>query len=344
LVEGLLPMSGISILGAKPKVGKSTFARNLALSVARGAHFVERKTVQGPVVYLALEEKRSEVQRHFQRLGGGEEAIFIHVGAAPEEAMTALADAIAKHKPVFAIIDPLLKLVRVMNVNDYAEVSHALEPLIELARTSGCHLLCVHHLGKGERSGPDALLGSTALFAAPDTLLMMQRHDLIRTLQTVQRYGEDLPETVVGFEIETGRVTLEGTLASVQLEVCMREVLRAIGDEERTEPQIKEAVGGNQTTVAKAIRQLVETKQLERDGAGRKGDPFRYRRLRCQSDARLAQPCGSGHQLNRENPESGNGHLPIRLRPGGANDFFQQGPKPLYEVSSTPVMVQTERP
>ena len=210
LVEGLLPMAGFSIVAAKPKVGKSTLARNLALTIARGESFMDRKTAPGPVVYLALEEKRAEVQRHFQRMGALEEPVFVHVGAAPEEAVHKLTLAIALHKPVLAIIDPLLKLVRVTNANDYAEVSRVLEPLIELARSSGCHLLCVHHLGKGERSGADALLGSTALFAAVDTLLLMQRHDQIRTIATTQRYGEDFPETVVAFDAEQGRVSLGG--------------------------------------------------------------------------------------------------------------------------------------
>lgn len=158
LVDGLLPMAGLSIVAAKPKVGKSTLARNLALTIARGETFMDRKTAQGPVVYLALEEKRAEVQRHFQRMGALVEPVFIHVGAAPEEAVNELALAITLHKPVLAIIDPLLKLVRVTNANDYAEVTLALEPLIELARTSGCHLLCVHHLGKGERSGGGRLV------------------------------------------------------------------------------------------------------------------------------------------------------------------------------------------
>lgn len=149
LVDGLLPMAGFSIVAAKPKVGKSTLARNLALTIARGETFMDRKTAQGPVVYLALEEKRSEVQRHFQRMGALTEPVIVHVGAAPEEAVNELTLAIALHKPVLAIIDPLLKLVRVTNANDYAEVSRVLEPLIELARSSGCHLLCVHHGKRG---------------------------------------------------------------------------------------------------------------------------------------------------------------------------------------------------
>ena len=48
----------MSVFAAKPKVGKSTFARNLAMAVARGNPFLGRNTAKGPVVYLALEEIR----------------------------------------------------------------------------------------------------------------------------------------------------------------------------------------------------------------------------------------------------------------------------------------------
>src|SRR5439155_21849789 len=50
LLEGILPAGGLSLLAAKPKVGKSTLARNLALAVARGDEFLNRITVQGPVI------------------------------------------------------------------------------------------------------------------------------------------------------------------------------------------------------------------------------------------------------------------------------------------------------
>jgi hypothetical protein len=73
VVENLLPSGGDSLLVAKPKVGKSTLARCLALAVARGNEFLGRKTSQGLVMYLALEEKRDEVRRHFEAMGGRDE-------------------------------------------------------------------------------------------------------------------------------------------------------------------------------------------------------------------------------------------------------------------------------
>ncbi|MBM3948243.1 MAG: AAA family ATPase [SAR202 cluster bacterium] len=95
LWEGMMPWGGLSVLAAKPKVGKSTFARNLALAVSRGEPFLGRATHQGPVVYLGLEEKRSEVESHLRALGAdGSEVIHIHVGMAPRDALIALRAAI----------------------------------------------------------------------------------------------------------------------------------------------------------------------------------------------------------------------------------------------------------
>ncbi len=88
LVDGLLPESGFSLLVAKPKVGKTTFARNLALHVAQGQNFLGRKTQQGPVIYLALEEKRAEVRKHFRDMGAtGAEDIHVHIASAPADGL-----------------------------------------------------------------------------------------------------------------------------------------------------------------------------------------------------------------------------------------------------------------
>jgi hypothetical protein len=59
LVEGLLPAGGTSILVAKPKVGKSTLSRVLAVAVALGVPFMGKNALKGTVFYLTLEESRA---------------------------------------------------------------------------------------------------------------------------------------------------------------------------------------------------------------------------------------------------------------------------------------------
>ena len=274
-----LPRGGFSICAAKPKVGKSTLARNLAIKVSRGEEFFGRPTAKGKVIYLCLEEKRPEMAAHFRRMGAGEEDILIHTGRTPAGALEALEADMGRHQPVLVIIDPLSRFVRVTDFNSYGEVTRGLEPLIDLARSSGCHIHAVHHNGKGEREGGDALLGSTAFFGAVDTLLTMRRRGQARTVETVQRYGEDLPETVVHLDPETGVITPGGNVQTLLLEERKSAVLEAVGDESLTEGDIKARVGGNQALIPKTVRALVEAGLLLRIGAGKKGDPYRYLKM-----------------------------------------------------------------
>ncbi len=132
-----------------------------------------------------------------------------------------------------------------------------------------------------ERSGGDALLGSTALFGSVDCHIQMRKRDNGRTVSTTQRYGEDIPETVIHLDKETGVVTAQGDLQSFVLEKAKFETLNAISDsEEKCEQQIKERIEGfSQGVISKALRELVEEKKLNRKGEGKKGNPFLYTKI-----------------------------------------------------------------
>jgi RecA-family ATPase len=277
VVDRMLPCGGFSILAAKPKVGKSTVARNLAVAVAGAVTFFGRKTARGKVIYLCLEEKRSEVAAHFRRMGASEADIYIHTGQTPEDAIGALTEVIREKKPALVIIDPLSRFVRLNDFNDYAQVTRKCEPLIDLARTSDCHILALHHSGKRERGGGDAVLGSTGFFGAVDTLLeMTKRRDGVRTLKSIQRYGDDLPEIIVQIDPDSGFITEGGDVRTVQLEEYKTKVREALESESMAEPDITKSVGGNQTLTARAIRELFGDGILARTGAGKKGDAFLY--------------------------------------------------------------------
>jgi AAA domain len=283
LVEGMLPSGGVSLWGAKPKVGKSVAVRNLALCVARGEAFLERACHRGAVVVLALEEKRAEVANHFRNMGGTNELIHVHVGAAPgtsKEGMAALANAIALFQPVLVIADPVLKLVRVRDSSDYAELTRELEPVIELARRTGCHIAVTHHLGKMTREGGDDVLGSTAIFGAVDTLVLFRRRkDNLRVLQTIQRYGTDLGETVIPMD-DTGRIGLGSAVSEMkqaEARAKVREVLEKLGDGESLDlPAIREQTEMERTPVYRAVQELLDAGIIERIGEGKRGNPWCY--------------------------------------------------------------------
>ena len=332
--QDVLPSSGASILVAKPKVGKSTLAQNLAYAVASGQEFLGRGTAQGPVVYVALEDKRSELADHFRRLGATDESIFVHIGSAPEEALAALQLEVTTKGAVLAIIDPLFKLVRIRDGNDYAEVTRQMEPLLSLARTTGCHILCVHHAGKGDREGGDVILGSTALFAAVDTALILKRKDDRRVLESHQRYGVDIPKTVLDFDRDTYQLSSAGELEALEPKRAEDAILDALQVESMTQDEVRSIEGFRTSLLRNALSNLYESRRVQRSGAGRRNDPFVYQKLET-----VVPKTGQASEKpeDSEEPEL----TPVR-RYGGPEENTGSGGSHMYTGTRKPETVEPQ--
>ena len=149
LVDRIIPAGGLAILAARPKVGKSTLARCLAVSVAKGIPWLDRETTQGTVLFFALEESKAHVKPHFRELGVSEsDPLFVHCKPAPGQpsAIHFLKEEIKVRRPALAVIDPLVHLIpQVSDLNDYAAVTRALKPFLVIARETGASVLLVHH-------------------------------------------------------------------------------------------------------------------------------------------------------------------------------------------------------
>jgi sarcosine oxidase gamma subunit len=278
VVHGLVPAAGVVLLVGRPKSGKSTLARALAVAVAQGRPFLGRPVQQGPVLLLSLEDRRQDVARHFRTLG-----------LRPEDPLLA-ADALDKpetlhawvrvHRPVLVIVDTVGRILRLQDASAYAEVTQALDGLLRLARESGAALVLLHHAPKGSdgREVVDAPLGSTAFAGTADVVLHLKRApDGVRTLASVQRVGEDLEESVVAIGPDAWPV-LAGTRREVQartLADAILDYLRSAGEASREE--VLAAVQARALDAHRALQTLVQAGLVERVGSGRRGDPYRFR-------------------------------------------------------------------
>jgi hypothetical protein len=280
VLQNKLLAGGVSGVFAKPKVGKSTFCRNLCLAIARGDDFLGFKTKQGECVYLALEEREDDVRNDFRGMGAdGSEAIYVHAASAPADGIDALCDLVRQRRPVLVVIDPLFRLARIRDEKAYAETYSALGPLIDVAREVGTHVLLSHHAGKGMKSDAvDSPLGSTAIGGVVSTLVILKRTESMRTIQTVQRVGADLPETVLRFEPETHRLALGGTRFEADREEHEAAILDLLRDthEPQTQAQIRERVQGKTAIIRAALTELVRGRRVSKTGDGTKGKPFLY--------------------------------------------------------------------
>lgn len=299
LVDGVLGVGGMSVMAGKPKVGKSTLARALAVAVARGEPFLGRATKQGPVFYLALEDREAEIREQLKRLGltAGDPAFF-YVGRVPEKAVKRLLASAERKKPALIVVDTLQRLVRLRDMNDYAQVTLALDPLLGIVRDTQAHIMLLHHSPKTEREYVgDEVLGSTAILASADTGIAVKRSNDDRTFQTMQRYGQDIPATV--FELdEGGHPRAVGTRSERRKGRIRDEVLALLEDGPRREADIRAGIEANTATVGQELRNLVNEGIVQRNGAGKRNDPHVYSVAVSRSPVRALEG-------KRENEERG---------------------------------------
>lgn len=279
LIDGLVPTGGVVLLVGRPKSGKSTFARALAVAVAQGRPFLERQVRHGPVLLLSLEDRPRDVGRHLRFLGLTPQDPLLVATAVdrPER----LREWVAAHRPTLVVVDTVGRLVRLKDAGAYAEVVGALEGVLRLARESGAALVLLHHAPKGSdgRDPVDAPLGSTAFAGTADVILHLKRaQDGARTLASVQRVGEDLEESVLTLG-QDGWPALTGTkreAQEAQTADAILDLLR-LREEGCTTREILEAVGGEWGQKLRALKRLAREGKVIQEGAGRRGDPHRYR-------------------------------------------------------------------
>lgn len=287
LVEDLLISGGTSIFGGKPKVGKTTLVRYLALCISQGAPFLGKKVKKGSVIYLALEEKASEIKKHFESMGAdGSEQILFHASSAPfKGALDQLRELISKHQPSLVIVDTLFRLIRVEDANNYASMSNELEPLLHMARETGTHILLVHHEKKGGGEGSENLLGSSAIAGMVDAIISIRREGTSRSIQSEQRYGTDIPKTMLCFDQETRTFEL-GNSIEKQSDLDISGAILAVmtnANAPMTQEQLFKLVPGRKQSKTNALKTLTESRVVEKAGDGKRGSPLLYSIVRASA-------------------------------------------------------------
>lgn len=280
-VDGLIPDVGVSLLVAKPGIGKSVLAQNLALSVSRGEAFLGRTTRAATVLYLALEEDGTQVVERFRLMGAtaSDSSLRVWTRPAPAEAVGWLHVEASRASAGLVVIDTLQGFGRIGAVSDYATVTVFMSQLRLVARRAGTHVLALHHARRAGGERGDSALGSTGFMAGADTVIEMRATTQgMRTMWTSQRYGQAMEETVVVMDPTTYGVSLGRTRREAdeeRLGGAMLAFLRGLR-EAVEEPAILDQVEGRRERRRWALRRLVTDGLVKRTGRGRGGDPFLY--------------------------------------------------------------------
>lgn len=280
VVANLLLNGGFSLLASQPKVGKTTFLRDLAVCVASGSEFLGMATRKGPVLILALEELVEQMRKEFKKMPNVDGLeILIHAAPAPSEPVEKLTEQIELYKPVLVIVDTMHKFARFKDGNSYAEVNAALDPLLNIARLYECHVMCSHHLGKDNtRDNGNQILGSTAIHAAFDCIVFLKTENDLRMMEVQYRYQPSSPFVPGYLSYDPFTASLSFTAKEVQrtetVENSIIEMLSVSG--EKTIEEIKEELKVKAKVLSMALNGLYSKGRLVRQGDGKKGSPFLY--------------------------------------------------------------------
>jgi hypothetical protein len=209
LVQDMLLQVGVSMLCAKPKTGKSTFARQLSVWVAEGRDFLGKSTMQGDVLILNLEGPIGVLQQHLQKLGYTEKNGVIHIvhEQMPFRGEDGLKQLEATLKPLanarLVVVDPIAKFLRLADSDDYDEVSLGIEKLEQVAKKFNLHLMFLTH-GKKRHTDDvgDSPIGSTGFRGGTDSNIFLNKQGVRRVISTEQRWGSAMEPTLLVFDEE----------------------------------------------------------------------------------------------------------------------------------------------
>jgi archaellum biogenesis ATPase FlaH len=303
ILDEYLPAGGLVLLAGKPKEGKTTLSYELALNVAQGSTFLGRQTRKGAVLILALEEHKRDVLIRLRNLGATTTLENLYVHADPlQPTPTVLAEMTSfakEHEVKLILVDTLAAFWRIENENDAAELTKVVKPLLQLARESGACVLLVHHARKAEGQYGDEIRGSGALFAAVDVALVMKRHEVQtqRLLQAQSRYPET-PSNLLLELREHGYVAL-GDPASVGKAARLTTLTASLSDQWEEADAIGKRAGLSRREWHRLLNQLVAVGTALREGKGRKGSPYRFKRNSIHAGGQSI-----GHETNSTKADS----------------------------------------
>ena len=203
---GYLAKGAITELAAKPKVGKTHLALQIAASVTKGYEILEHSTMTCPVLYLTEQGRTSYASQARKLKLGADWHVLLRASVRSLEwdQVGELVHAyVTQHHVGLVIVDTLSDWagLRGDDENSAGAALAAMSPLRHIAE-AGCAVLAVRHERKGTAEIGEASRGSSAFGGAMDILLALRRtrgrgHENRRELLGVGRFDETPPAVTV---------------------------------------------------------------------------------------------------------------------------------------------------
>lgn len=213
-VKGVIP-EGTTFIAGPPKLGKSIFALNIAVSVSEGGKALSYFDVeQGAVLYLALEDGERRIKKRLEKLVTKQLSDKLEVVTRwpriNQGGLEAIEEWIRRHPDARLLIVDTFKMLRPMrnqnkNANTYDMDYEDVSPLTDLTTQYCIALGIVTHTRKAFADDPLAMVsGSFGFTGAADGALILTRQRNQRTA-TLTVIGRDVEEQELALEFRPDR-------------------------------------------------------------------------------------------------------------------------------------------
>lgn len=284
VVPGVIP-SGVTVIGAMPKMGKSRMVSALGLAVATGGSFANRRVGRsGSVLYLNLEEEAdlartrlAEFDEKSARKSARLELAFSADGN-PIEILESMRRWALEHKDAaLVIIDVWAQFHRGGSFGrSYEEQYKAMSLVTEFSKNYDIPVIIVTHTTKigGKTGDIRAISGTIAQSAAPSTIIVMNTRDGTTDLNIISRRMRGARFTYQAGN-ETGtwtelKDTTSASAAAASPDRSAQVLALFVGEAELTSKDIAgSAFGGNANAANAQLSRMVASGKLRRVGKGK---------------------------------------------------------------------------
>lgn len=175
-IPDLIP-EGLTILGGRPKKGKSFLSLQMAQAIATGGMFFNHEVEQGEVLFYALEDNPRRIKDRLIKMGvkPGTKITFLHeIKPLHEGGISELYENIVIDRYRYIVVDTLAKASRGIDQNKQAIMSRVWSEIQTTAINHNSPLQFIDHTRKpmGINADPiDDIMASTIKTGAADAIL-----------------------------------------------------------------------------------------------------------------------------------------------------------------------------
>jgi len=257
IVEPIL-YPGLTILGGRPKVGKSWLALQLAIAVANQeklAQYLEaKKTCR--VLYVSLEDRERQIRYRLRRLAQDKRKLvklrfLFELGPLMAGGAVTLDSELAARPVDVLIIDSLLAIVKQAkraNLDAMQADYNIVTTLRELGEKHSLALVLVAHTRKAAGEFLDSIQGTSGTTAAADAVWVLKRTPEGEAMLSVT--GREVADNVFGLKrIQDAAWTITGEGDEITQSEARKDILELLRDQgpmkvSKIAQQLRKAISG----------------------------------------------------------------------------------------------------